>query len=102
MNPWIETTGWTLIHFVWQGTLLALATSAALWLCRRSAPQVRYIIACLGLVAMLGTVAATALASAFPVSVISFTTDRLPPGVRFEAVNDASKSPVNQQARRPP
>ena len=30
MNPWIEVTGWTLIHFVWQGTLLALATAAAL------------------------------------------------------------------------
>ena len=29
---------------------------------------------------------------------ISFTTDRLPPGVRFEPVNDASKSPVSRQA----
>ena len=37
MNPWIEATGWTLIHFVWQGTLLTLATAAALGLCRRSA-----------------------------------------------------------------
>ena len=60
MNPWIEITGWTLIHFVWQGTLLALATAAALGLCRRSTAQVRYVMACLGLVAMLGTVAATA------------------------------------------
>ena len=23
MSPLIEVTGWTLIHFVWQGTLLA-------------------------------------------------------------------------------
>ena len=61
MNPWIEVTGWTLIHFVWQGTLLALATAAALGLCRRSAAEVRYAIACLGLTAMLATVGATAV-----------------------------------------
>jgi beta-lactamase regulating signal transducer with metallopeptidase domain len=61
MNPWIEVTGWTLIHFVWQGTLLALATAAALGLCRRSAAEVRYAVACLGLTAMLATVGATAV-----------------------------------------
>ena len=61
MNPWIEVTGWTLIHFVWQGTLLALATAAALGLCRRAAAEVRYAIACLGLAAMLATAGATAV-----------------------------------------
>ena len=66
MNPWIEVTGWTLIHFVWQGTLLALGTAAALGLCRRSAAEVRYAIACLGLTAMLATAAATAVMSARP------------------------------------
>ena len=64
MNPWIELTGWTLIHFVWQGTLLALGTAAALGLCRRSAAEVRYAIGCLGLTAMLATAAATAVMSA--------------------------------------
>jgi beta-lactamase regulating signal transducer with metallopeptidase domain len=62
MSPWIETTGWTLIHFAWQGTLLALGTAAALRLCRASSPQARYLVACLGLAAMAGAVAATALA----------------------------------------
>jgi beta-lactamase regulating signal transducer with metallopeptidase domain len=66
MSPWIEVTGWTLIHFVWQGTLLALATAAALGLCRRSAAEVRYAIACLGLTAMLATVAATAVMGTLP------------------------------------
>ena len=59
MNPWIEVTGWTLIHFVWQGALIALATAAVLHGCRR--PQVRYAIACTGLAAMLASAAATAL-----------------------------------------
>ena len=58
MSPWIEVTGWTLIHFVWQGTLLALATAAALGACRRSAADIRYAIACLGLAAMLATAGA--------------------------------------------
>ena len=56
MSPLFEVTGWTLIHFVWQGTLLALATAAALGACRRSAADIRYAIACLGLAAMLAMV----------------------------------------------
>jgi beta-lactamase regulating signal transducer with metallopeptidase domain len=60
MNPWIQVTGWTLIHFVWQGGLLAVATAMALWLCRRRSPNVRYAIACLGLAAMLAAPVATA------------------------------------------
>jgi beta-lactamase regulating signal transducer with metallopeptidase domain len=60
MSPWIETTGWTLIHFVWQGALIALATALALRICRRSTPQLRYGLACAGLAAMLAAVAITA------------------------------------------
>ena len=30
LNAWIYTIGWALIHFVWQGGLIALATAAAL------------------------------------------------------------------------
>ena len=66
MSPLIEVTGWTLIHFVWQGTLLALATAAALGACRRSAADIRYAIACLGLTAMLATAAATAVMGTLP------------------------------------
>ena len=29
LNAWIDTIGWALIHFVWQGGLIALATAAA-------------------------------------------------------------------------
>jgi beta-lactamase regulating signal transducer with metallopeptidase domain len=53
MNPWMQAAGWTLIHFVWQGGLLALATAAGLRLCRRRSPEARYAIACAGLTAML-------------------------------------------------
>ena len=35
MTPLLQTAGWTLIHFVWQGTAIAGATSALLRLTRR-------------------------------------------------------------------
>ena len=64
MNPplqaWTQVIGWTLIHFVWQGGLLALAVAAGLRLCRRRSPEARYAIACAGLTAMLAAPAITA------------------------------------------
>ena len=36
MQAWMLVTGWTLIHFVWQGGLLAVATAAGLRLCSTS------------------------------------------------------------------
>lgn len=66
MNPWIHVTGWTLVHFVWQGGLVALVTALALWLCRRRSPNVQYGLACMGLAAMLAAPAATAAFLAAP------------------------------------
>ena len=64
MNPplqaWTHVIGWTLIHFVWQGGLLAIAVAAGLRLCRRRSPAARYAIACAGLTAMLAAPAITA------------------------------------------
>lgn len=45
--------GWALIHFLWQGTLLALLLKGALAVLHRRSPNVRYIAAC---GAMLGLV----------------------------------------------
>ncbi len=53
MTPLVEVVGWTLVHFVWQGALVAVAISLALeFLVFRSA-HARYIVSCLGLFAML-------------------------------------------------
>ena len=60
MNPWTQITGWTLVHFVWQGGLIALATAAALQLCRQRSSEARYAIACAGLAAMLAAPVVTA------------------------------------------
>ena len=90
MSPWIEVTGWTLIHFVWQGTLLALATAAALGACRRSAADIRYAIACLGLAAMLATAAATAVRGTLPGNAAFLSADQLSPAGRLGTPIEAS------------
>lgn len=53
MSPWTHVVGWTLIHFVWQGAVLAVAAAAALRLCRHRSAHARYAVACVGLAAML-------------------------------------------------
>jgi beta-lactamase regulating signal transducer with metallopeptidase domain len=53
--------GWSLLHFVWQGAVLALLLSAANVLLRRAAPQARYVAASAVLLAMLALPAVTFL-----------------------------------------
>ena len=60
MTSWIDIAGWTLLHFVWQGSLLALLAALMLRLLRASRPQLRYVVACATLGAMLAAPAATA------------------------------------------
>ena len=45
----VQTLGWTLLHFLWQGTAVALAVAVLLWLTKTSGPVVRYGLACAGL-----------------------------------------------------
>ena len=52
MTVLIHVTGWTLVHFVWQGALVGLVAGAALWLLRSASAQTRYVVACAALVAM--------------------------------------------------
>jgi len=49
----IEALGWTLVHFLWQGALVALMLWCVLALTARRAAQVRYAAACGALVAMV-------------------------------------------------
>src|ERR1044072_1856596 len=60
MTLFIEIAGWTLIHFVWQGAAIGLATAGALKAAARRSPNLRYVIACAGLALMLAAPAATA------------------------------------------
>jgi beta-lactamase regulating signal transducer with metallopeptidase domain len=53
MSSLNHVVGWALIHFVWQGAVLAVVAAGALWLCRHQSANARYTIACGFLAAML-------------------------------------------------
>ena len=59
MSTWTHVVGWTLIHFVWQGAVLAVVAAGALRLYRHRAANARYAIACVVLAAMLASAAVT-------------------------------------------
>jgi beta-lactamase regulating signal transducer with metallopeptidase domain len=52
-NPIIDALGWTLIHFLWQGVLIGSAVYIVLSLLRNSKASTRYIVLCLGMMALL-------------------------------------------------
>lgn len=49
----IDIAGWTLIHFLWQGALIAAITAIILELLSFRSARVRYVVSCAGLLAML-------------------------------------------------
>ena len=49
----IEVLGWTLIHFTWQGTLVALSLAGVLRMLRGASTNTRYAAACVALLLML-------------------------------------------------
>ncbi len=50
-----QALGWTLLHFLWQGTLIAVALAALLALMRQASAQLRYLLACSALLLMFCT-----------------------------------------------
>ncbi len=56
-EPWVGRLGWALIHFLWQGTLIAVLYAIARYrVCR---PHARYLLACSALLAMTAAPIAT-------------------------------------------
>ena len=55
----IENVGWVLVHFVWQGTAIALALAAVLSLASAAQATLRYALSCAALLLMLACAAIT-------------------------------------------
>ncbi|HEY5801624.1 MAG TPA: M56 family metallopeptidase [Burkholderiaceae bacterium] len=51
LQDWTPRLAWALLHFAWQGTLIAAATVCALAILRHAKPQARYAVACAALAA---------------------------------------------------
>lgn len=59
-QAWVERLGWTLVHFLWQGFVIALWYAAARRaLAPRANPQARYLLACAAMAGMLAAPLAT-------------------------------------------
>jgi bla regulator protein BlaR1 len=52
-QPAAQAVGWALLQFVWQGAAVGVVTALALLALRRSASDVRYVVAAIGLALML-------------------------------------------------
>lgn len=48
-DPSAQILGWALLHFVWQGAVVALLLAVALFLLRTASSNARYVTACAGL-----------------------------------------------------
>ena len=59
LTTYIEPLGWALLHFLWQGTAIALLLWLVLRLSRHARPQTRGAAAGAALLLMLGAAAAT-------------------------------------------
>ncbi len=64
MNPtfdhWIQLAGWTLVHFFWQGGLVALVAAVALRMLRHASSETRYGVVCAAMATMLAAPVVTA------------------------------------------
>jgi GWxTD domain-containing protein len=52
-QPLVHALGWSLLHFWWQGAVIAILLASVLGLLRGGSPQLRYTIACAGLALMV-------------------------------------------------
>jgi len=52
-QPVAQAVAWALLHFVWQGALVAAVTGLVLLALRRSAADIRYVVATIGMAMML-------------------------------------------------
>ena len=58
-HPVFQLLGWTLLHFVWQGALVALAYASLSLSLRRGTANLRYTVACAAMLLMLALPVAT-------------------------------------------
>ena len=94
-KPIFQALGWTLIHFIWQGALIAIIYVSVSVLLRRFTANVRYAAACSAMLLMLLAPAATMFA-------ISYSADTSPAAIAAGTTADVQtaeaigQSPANQ------
>jgi beta-lactamase regulating signal transducer with metallopeptidase domain len=85
-SPLVQSIGWALIHFVWQGTVVGIATAMTLRALAGARPATRYAVACLSMVLML------------MVPIVSMLTGRVPDTAPW---TPAAAGPIDVATSRP-
>ncbi|MBC7788450.1 MAG: M56 family metallopeptidase [Anaerolineae bacterium] len=62
-QPYVEAAGWALVHFLWQGVLVAAVARLVLSALPASRARMRYGIACVAMISMLASALVTAARS---------------------------------------
>jgi beta-lactamase regulating signal transducer with metallopeptidase domain/biopolymer transport protein ExbD/C-terminal processing protease CtpA/Prc len=101
-NAWL-LAGWTMIHFLWLGTLVAMAAFFCRWLLRRASANLRYAvsIACLSLLAALPVAIASWLHAYSPPS-SEMSTREHSPAVQLESAPRSKSSAAKVAVPNPP
>jgi beta-lactamase regulating signal transducer with metallopeptidase domain len=102
-QPFARAVGWTLLQFVWQGTLIALVTGVVLAALRRSGPDVRYVVATIALALMLTTPIVTVVQTLASVPAVppAATNARRSSAAGLEA-HEPTASPLSSAETAPP
>ena len=87
-KPFFQTLGWTLLHFIWQGALVAILLANLNILLRKRSANLRYVLSCAAMLLML----------ALPVATFIMADQSPPEG--FESV--AESADANRGAQRSP
>jgi beta-lactamase regulating signal transducer with metallopeptidase domain len=97
MSSLIHVAGWTLVHFMWQGAVLALAAGGALRLSRHRSANARYVIAVMALAAMLASPLITARVLITPDATVAAMPGAGQHPARSGVVSTASRGSTNDR-----
>src|SRR5436190_8136091 len=108
-QPVAQAIGWALIHFVWQGALIGALAALALFALRRSAADIRYVVAAIALALMATMPLVTGVqtwrsvtharaASRSDAAVVSSVDSPAVPDARSTWTGSAGSDPVVQSA----
>lgn len=97
-----QATGWALVHFLWQGTIVALIAASALRLMKGQSANARYLVACIFLLVLVAFPAVTAWRAYEdgPATDVKQTSERgLLRGAAIDPVNSAQSAFIEPLSR---
>jgi beta-lactamase regulating signal transducer with metallopeptidase domain len=98
----IQSLGWTLLHFTWQGTLVAILMGSALALLRRHSANARYTVAMIAMLLMLALPLATFLQLSLASRSMGIDETMLDTMTATNAEAQAAANPADNQSRLRP